>query len=511
MKKYLFILLLLGAFIQKPHAQTFPWVDSLYGIMTLGTGPVGYGVCTDDSDNVFVTSGVPASFCLRKYKSNGILEWSIPKSFGYGIGVAADHSGNAYIAGGYFFAKYNSNGILIHKDSARIGGNAIVFSGNAISYDGGKYLYITGDFAQATGATVIFGTKAITFGTNPMGFILKCDTAGNVIWAKAAQIGKFPSEFHPLGINANTNGLIYITGYFADSVLLGVDSVNTNLSQIMSFVACYDTGGNVKWAHSTGRYNSTSNAVSSDGVGNVYITGNAGQYAGSFIAKYRSNGDSVWWSQCPSNRNEVSFGYGICTNSSGISFITGSFQGAPFGSLTVQSRPGGINNIYIVEYDSAGNAIWGYDPNDTLPNSVWNSGCAVGIGNTETGSCDFYFTGVTQTPAKFNSYVNLSQSSEFYVTELKNGCLLTNTSNQLQLKEAIKVYPNPFSSSTTILFSESGKHQLEVEDMTGRILQKFTCNGQQYELKRGNLASGMYFIKVTDAQNNVYVSKILVE
>lgn len=511
MKKYLlFFIVFLGASMQKGFAQTFPWVDSNpYASISLGTGPVGYAICTDDSDNVFVTGDVSNRmiFTLKKYNSNGVLEWTKAGFTNYA--VAADHWGNCYTVGYYFFEKYNSTGTLIHKDSVT-GSGVNYFSGNAICYDGGKYFYITGSWDGGGSGSTNFGTKSLITSidnTNPAMFVLKCDTAGNVLWVKSSYGGKFPGECCGLGINASSNGLIYVTGYFADSIQLSSgEPLYSSLPKTMAFVACYDSGGNVKWAHSTGRYCSASNAVSSDGAGNVYITGNAGSDAGCFIAKYRSNGDSVWWRQCASNNNAVSFGYGIATNSSGISFITGSFEDAPFGSLILKYG-GSDNEIYIVEYDSSGNAIWGYDPNDTLPNSVWSSGCAVTTGNKETGDCNFYFTGVTQTPARFSSAVIYGG---FYVTELEDGCAL-GIQNQTQPKETIKVYPNPFTSATTILFSETGRHQLELEDMTGRILQQLVCNGQLYELQRRNLASGMYFIKVTDEQNNVSVSKVLVE
>jgi hypothetical protein len=275
----------------------------------------------------------------------------------------------------------------------------------------------------------------------------------------------------------------------------------------MAFVACYDSSGSVKWAHSTGRYNSSCNSVSSDGAGNLYVTGEDGFTEACFIAKYRSNGDSVWWKQTISCC-DGSYGFGIATNSSGISYVTGSYVGDSFGTLTL-NYGGSENEIYMVEYDSSGNAIWGYDPNDTLPNSLGNAGCGVAV---DKGGCNFYFTGITEVPALFgNNYINLKQTTEFYVTKLNNGCITTGEQNQQELKESIQVYPNPFASSTTILFNEAGKHQLELEDIAGRILQQYQCGGQQYELQRGNLANGMYFIKVTDEQKNVSVSKILVE
>lgn len=76
----------------------------------------------------------------------------------------------------------------------------------------------------------------------------------------------------------------------------------------------------------------------------------------------------------------------------------------------------------------------------------------------------------------------------------------------------IAAFPNPFNSTTSIVFNIDGLHYLEVDDVTGRKLENIECNGKQYELNRKNLADGIYFIKAYDAEHKyIAVQKVVVQ
>jgi uncharacterized repeat protein (TIGR01451 family) len=76
----------------------------------------------------------------------------------------------------------------------------------------------------------------------------------------------------------------------------------------------------------------------------------------------------------------------------------------------------------------------------------------------------------------------------------------------------IACFPNPFSSTTSIVFNTDGKHYLEVDDITGRKLESIECTGKQYQLSRNGLAPGVYFIRSYDAgQKFIATAKIVVE
>ncbi len=76
----------------------------------------------------------------------------------------------------------------------------------------------------------------------------------------------------------------------------------------------------------------------------------------------------------------------------------------------------------------------------------------------------------------------------------------------------IACFPNPFTSATSVIFNTDGKHYLELDDMTGRVVESIECTGKQYELQRNNLATGVYFIKAyNDDRSNVAITKVVLQ
>jgi hypothetical protein len=88
--------------------------------------------------------------------------------------------------------------------------------------------------------------------------------------------------------------------------------------------------------------------------------------------------------------------------------------------------------------------------------------------------------------------------------------------NELKTKsEALTVFPNPFTNSTTISVESvkyKGESCLELYDITGQKLKQSEFTGNEYTLSVEGLAKGMYFIKVFDKNNNVIgTTKIVVQ
>ncbi|HTB31830.1 MAG TPA: sialate O-acetylesterase, partial [Bacteroidia bacterium] len=76
----------------------------------------------------------------------------------------------------------------------------------------------------------------------------------------------------------------------------------------------------------------------------------------------------------------------------------------------------------------------------------------------------------------------------------------------------LKVFPNPFHSFTHISLSISSNYYAEVDDITGRRLQRDEFNGKNYELSSQNLTPGLYFVRIFDKSDNlVGTSKIVVQ
>ncbi len=88
--------------------------------------------------------------------------------------------------------------------------------------------------------------------------------------------------------------------------------------------------------------------------------------------------------------------------------------------------------------------------------------------------------------------------------------------------ETFIIYPNPFTSQTTISFSSkhtsasSVTHSIKVTNILGEQVFQSTINSKQYTLDMAGIAKGIYFVQITDGSagsptGNVVNRKIVVQ
>jgi hypothetical protein len=161
-------------------------------------------------------------------------------------------------------------------------------------------------------------------------------------------------------VSADALGSVYISGYTHDS--LG----GPNAGHQDAFIARYDAAGNLQWIRQFGTSNDEfSKGVSADGLGNVYMSGstsgnlfgqNAGGYLDAFVAKYDSQGNSLWGKQLGSSpsgvHQAVDLSEGVSTDGLGNVYISGSTRGSLDGASA------GFIDAYLAKYDAAGNHQW---------------------------------------------------------------------------------------------------------------------------------------------------------
>ncbi|MGV3613616.1 MAG: M43 family zinc metalloprotease [Fluviicola sp.] len=82
---------------------------------------------------------------------------------------------------------------------------------------------------------------------------------------------------------------------------------------------------------------------------------------------------------------------------------------------------------------------------------------------------------------------------------------ITNLSMNEQLMETeIKLFPNPFSEAITIQFSIPQQNTwVDLLDPTGKLVRSTLINGSDFSLKRENLATGAYLIRVHNELNHL--------
>lgn len=99
-----------------------------------------------------------------------------------------------------------------------------------------------------------------------------------------------------------------------------------------------------------------------------------------------------------------------------------------------------------------------------------------------------------------------------YIDDLGFGASIPTSINQVQDAIQVTLSPNPFSSSTTLNFSElQNNTRITLLDMFGHTLRTIICNGYQYSLDKGDLKEGLYIIQIMDEKGNTITRKIAVE
>lgn len=173
----------------------------------------------------------------------------------------------------------------------------------------------------------------------------------------------------------------------------------------------------------------------------------------------------------------------------GISPVIGSFEfGLDGGGELI--RLFNNNNVLIdsVEYDDV-------DPWPTEPDG---NGPTLELTNTEldnnlasSWAASIPPDGTHGTPADINSVTLLGVED-------------VNTS-------IISVYPNPLITNTTILFSnENSSVELFIYDMLGREVKKIQSNSNKIIIKKRDLKTGVYILKLTTDGHSVFHSQKLI-
>ncbi len=315
----------------------------------------------------------------------------------YGSSIATDPAGNVLVTG-YFYSpaitfgsttltnsggadlfvvKYDAGGNVLWADKA---GGASQDMGSCIRTDLNGNVFVTGNFQSSS---IVFGSTTLTNADNSGNtsdlFIVKYDPNGTVLWAKRA--GGTGTDMGT-GVGCDTNGNVFVTGYFTDNyIVFGNDTAfnSSNWNEDI-FLVKYDLNGNETWVRSAGgQANDYSTGVAADPNGNAIITGffnsnpvNFGNFSLNnsnflfydlFIAKYSGSGTALWAKRAGGSSDD--YAQSIATDAGGNVFIAG-YTGSDtvsFGSNNLTNTGG--TDMFIAKYDPSGNAAWAKNGNGT--------------------------------------------------------------------------------------------------------------------------------------------------
>jgi len=195
----------------------------------------------------------------------------------------------------------------------------------------------------------------------------------NCIWAQSSSSGH---QDRANSIVTDGNGNVIVTGSFmGPDIVFGTNTLTTAGDDDI-FIVKYSPAGTVLWANSIGGFLSeSSNCVTTDVNGNIYITGvfqspmimvgsttlinadNSGNSGDIFIIKYSPTGNLLWAKSAGGGLDDK--GYSVSADANGNVFMTGEFQSSSitFGAISLTNISTFLD-IFIVKYSTTGTVLW---------------------------------------------------------------------------------------------------------------------------------------------------------
>ncbi|MBL7942335.1 MAG: hypothetical protein JNM00_06200, partial [Flavobacteriales bacterium] len=284
-----------------------------------------------------------------------------------------------------FIATYDADGNPLWARKAGAGGSD---RGYGAAFDNEGNALVTGDFE----GTVNFGTTSISSTNNGDDvFIVKYDSAGNELWAMG--FGGAGSETGS-GIVADDTGNIYACGwYYYDEFEFGGDNYPySDLGDV--FVLQVSAEGNPGWCHTFGNTsNEFAHYIECDVNNNLIVCGdffsaslniggtnltNSGNMDGFFV-KYTNAGNQQWAKKCVFSQ-ESDYASCITSDNVGNLYVTGHAGKAntQFGNGITVAQEG----FFLTRYDTNGTAQWAYGDGGDIPSfAAWDQGFGVSTMN----------------------------------------------------------------------------------------------------------------------------------
>ncbi|MDP1800320.1 MAG: T9SS type A sorting domain-containing protein [Bacteroidota bacterium] len=235
--------------------------------------------------------------------------------------------------------------------------------GHAISVDATS-IYIGGSFSPITGNTSTVGGAVTSLGSQDV-FLAKYSNAQVFQWVRTGGSASTSADYFT-GMDIDASGSCYLAGsYYGLPMQIGTANL-TNSGTNDGFIAKYNSSGVFQWAGKVGGTGSdAAGGVTVDGNNNVYLTGyfagtvvtvgsfsltntTPGSQQDVYVVKYNSTGTPQWVSSATSIAGENA--YGIAADAIGNVYVGGSYNVAgpiAFGTTTLSSN--GNNDSFLAK------------------------------------------------------------------------------------------------------------------------------------------------------------------
>ncbi len=366
------------------------------------------------------------------------------------LGMAKDASGNYYITGYTYssvinfeslmlgsagnadiiVAKYSSNGNLLW---ARIAGGAGEDKGQCITVDNDNNLYVAGYFSSPT---ITFGGYTLTNGGLRDMFIVKYNSAGNVLWAISS--GSAANDAAK-GIAADNLGNIYVSGeYINGSITFGATTLPWQGASGTPdiFLTKYNAAGSIVWSKFISGTNQDFNgSLTVDGFGNPILGGqtistdiniggtiypliNSGYDNYVMNVKYSPIGVVLWVNlhKCEGPPGGGGFLTKVTADRIGNIYCTGYFQShfmlvGPDTLINVYTQYTGEPSVdgFLIKYRSDGSYVWARSLHGSFGVCMHDRG--FGLGTDSIGNV--YISGDYCSPLLYFDNIQLSNDTSF--------------------------------------------------------------------------------------------------
>ncbi|MGP8214946.1 MAG: SBBP repeat-containing protein [Bacteroidia bacterium] len=541
------------------------WARSAGGSSGYDNG-IANGIAVDSSGNVYVcgylnsssitfgsitlTNNGTSNMFFVKYDANGNVIWAKnPGGSGTDIceAVTTDTKGNIFLTGYFtsssitfgsftltqtsgggtqstFIAKYDAAGNVLWASSPNAAGSygsdccgSQGDSPSAITTDKKGNVYITGEFS---GATLTFGSAPILnfigSGYNDA-YTVKYDSTGNVIWAKNfGGTSGYNPVLSPSAMAADSNGNVYITGYFENNTVTFGSTLLTNGKLVANndnayFIAKYDSSGNPQWAENAGGWADFGYGIATDASNNIYVVGyfvaptfilgsdtlhnmnssTPGQNGPTeaFFAKYNSAGNVLWTYDAGRGGTNGSAGAFALSINSGNIYTTGTFDDSiTLGSSILTNVTPGTSDLFIAKLSTCGLSVSTSTVNSTCGNPT---GSATAIVSNGTPPYTYFWTDASK------KATDDSLASGLYIVTVtdSNGCQASATANIVDATApAISV-----TSLANVTCPGGSNGSITISVAGGTSPYTYYWDNGSLTQNISKLSAGPYQVEITDA------------
>jgi Bacterial Ig-like domain (group 3)/Beta-propeller repeat/Dockerin type I domain len=366
------------------------------------------------------------------------------------------------LGGGYdaYVAKLNTSGTALVY-STYLGGNSNDY-GLGIAVDGSGNAYVTG-YTQSTNFPTTTGTFQTGYGGSQDAFVTKLNIGGTAL-VYSTYLGGNNTE-QGIDIKVDVSGNTYITGYTQSTnfpTTTGAFQTNAANSNVKDFVTKLNTNGTglVYSTYLGGNNIVYGRGIAVDGSGNAYVTGytnstNFPTTTGSFhtslsggyddyVTKLNASGTGLVYSTYLGGSGDDGC-EGIAVDSSGNAYLTGFTFSSNIPTTTnafQTSFGGGSDDGFLTKLNASGTAL-------LYSTYLGGNGADFGKGIAVDGSGNVYVTGPTSStnfPTTTGAFqTNYGGGNDGFVSKF---ALLTSTTTSL-----IDNGPNPSIGGQTVNFT----------------------------------------------------------